>query len=89
MAEKTCFIVRGIKKIQERDASGRFLPRSKKYVIKSCPKVLFTRDLNKSKLFNSYSKANYVLHGISKKSESAYDFEIVQVQVRIEENEER
>ena len=85
--EDKYFIVRGTRKKQERDGNGRFLPKKRKYIIKTCPKVLYSTNLSDSKLFKSFSRANYALHGISGASEREYDFDIVQVNVRFEESE--
>ena len=87
MANKTYFIVRGTEKVQYRDSAGRFLPKRVKYITKSCPKTIYSRDLSKAKLFGSYAKANYALHGINAISKNGYDFDIVQVELTIQENE--
>jgi len=87
MSKSTYFIVRGTEKIQYRDSAGHFLPKRKKYIKKSCPKTVYSRDISKARLFNSYAKANYALHGINTISRSGYDFDIVQVELTIQENE--
>lgn len=79
MAETKKYIVRGIEKKQQRDKKGRFLPKREKYITKSCPKVEYSFCLEKAKLYSSYAKANYALHGINERSEKIYEFEVIPV----------
>ena len=81
------YIVRGIEKIQRRDNKGHFLPKAKKYIIKTCPKVGYTRDITNAKLFKSFAKANYAMYGISDISNKLYDFDVVEINFIISENE--
>ena len=85
MEGKIYYVVKGIEKKISRDSKGRFLPKKKKYISITCPKVGWTHDLHKAKLFNSVSKANYALWGINAISEKRYDFNITEVKSVIEE----
>lgn len=86
MVEKTYFIVKGIQKKQDRDSNGHFLSKKIKYITKTCPKVLYSNDISKAKLFGSHEKAKYALYGINMISEMRYDFDVVRVKVTFREN---
>ncbi len=85
MVKKTYFVVRGTQKIQCRDSAGRFLPKRVKYITKSCPKTIYSCDLSKAKLFSSYARANYALHGINIISDNGYYFDIIKVELTFQE----
>ena len=89
MGFKKRYIVRGIEKIQRRDDKGHFLPKARKYIVKTCPKVTYTRDIVNAKLFNSFAKANYAMYGISNMSDKLYDFDVIPINFILEEDEKR